>query len=73
MFVNTLQMINNFIVDIKCGQDTAQPVISPGLPDNKDLHIGLCHEQEGLYAAFSESAQRMQRICPQHWAKQEFQ
>ena len=72
MFVSTLQMINNFIVDIKCGQDTVLPVIFPGLPDVKDLLTGLCPEQEGLYAAFLESAQRMQQICPQHWANQNF-
>ena len=72
MFAGTLQMINNFIIDIKCGQDTAQPVIFPGLPQDEDLLTGLCHEQEGLYAAFLESARRMQRICPQHWANRNF-
>ena len=65
-------MINNFIVDIKCGQDTTQPVIFPGIPDNKDLFTGLCHEQEGLYAAFLESAWRMRQIRPQHLANQNF-
>ena len=60
MFVGTLQMINNFIVDIQSGSDTAQPVFFPGLPDNEDLLTGLCHEQEGLYAALLESARRMQ-------------
>ena len=72
MFVGTLQMINNFIIDIKCNRDTAQPVIFPGLLDNKDLLTGLCHEQEGLYAAFLESTRRMQQIRQQHWANKNF-
>ena len=72
MFARTLQMINNCIVDIKCGQDTTQPVIFLGLPEDKDLLTGLCHVQEGLYAAFLESARRMQRICSKHWANQNF-
>ena len=72
MFVNTLQMINNFIVDIKSGQDTALPVVFHGLPDNEDLLTGLCHEQEGLYAAFLEAARRLQRIRPHHWANRNF-
>ena len=48
MFANTLQMINNSIVDIKSGQDTALPVVFNGLPDDEDLLTGLCHEKEGL-------------------------
>ena len=59
MFVDTLQMINNSIVDIKSGQDTALPVVFNGLPEDEDLLTGLCHEQEGLYAAFLEAAQRL--------------
>ena len=60
MFANTLQMINNSIVDIKSGQYTALPVVFHGLPDNEDLLTGLCHEPEGLYAAFLEAAWRLQ-------------
>ena len=60
IFAGTLQMIKNFIVDIKYGRDTSQPVIFPGLPQDEDLLTGLCHEQEGLYVAFLESAQRIQ-------------
>ena len=72
MFANTLQMINNSIVDIKDGRDTAVPVIFNGLPDNEDLLTGLCHEQESLYAAFLEAARRLQQIRPQHWANHNF-
>ena len=72
IFGGTLQIINNFIVDIKYSHNTAQPVIFPGLAQDDELLTGLCHEQEGLYAAFLEPAQRMRRIRPQHWASQNF-
>ena len=72
MFADTLQMINNSIVDIKSGRDTALPVVFNGLPDNEDLLTGLGHEQEGLYATFLEAARRLKRHCPQHWANCNF-
>merc|ERR1712155_27944 len=73
MFVKTLIMINNSIVDIKSGRDTALPLIFNGLPDDKDLLTGLGHEQEGLYAIFLEVARRLKRHRPQHWANRNFQ
>ena len=72
MFANTLQMINNSIVDVKDGRDTAVPVIFNGLPDDEDLLTGLCHEQRSLYAAFLETAKRSRQIRPHHWANRNF-
>ena len=72
MFVKTLVMINNSIVDIKSGRDTALPVIFNGLPDDEDLLTGLGHEQEGLYAIFLEAARRLKRYRPKHWANCNF-
>ena len=73
MFVNILIMINNLIVDIKSGRDTALPVIFNILPGDEDLLTGLGHEQEGLYAIFLEAARRLKRYRPKHWANCNFQ
>ena len=73
MFVKTLVMINNSIVDIKSGRDTALPVIFNSLPGDEDLITGLSHEQQGLYEIFLEAARRLKRYRPRHWANRNFQ
>ena len=73
MFVKTLSMINNSIVDIKSGRDTTLLVVFNGLPGDEDLLTGLGHEQAGLYKVFLEAARRLKRYRPTHWANRNFQ
>ena len=73
MFVKTLIMIDNTIVDIKSGRDTALPVIFEGLPDDEDLITGLSKDQLELYGVFLAAAQTMKRHRPTHWANRNFQ
>ena len=73
MYVKTLMMINNTIVDIKSGRDAALPVIFNGLPRDEDLITGLSNEQQDLYEIFLEAARRLRRYRPTHWANRNFQ
>lgn len=76
MFLVTLQMINGFINELLLGRAAVQPVLFPGLPEDKQsltYYKTLTDDQWDCYTVILVPAFKMWRLCPYHWADKKFE